>query len=129
MCRYPVSPASTLRRSRARDIWKSAHKPATGLPLSFQAVRRSARILIPPAIPPHLLTDRARDARRPPLHWKQALRRHALRDLQHQFRADRLLELFALADRHDKSARAADHAILVIDIEVVDIHGESVRPL
>ena len=50
-------------------------------------------------------------------------------DLQHQFRADRLLELFPLADRHDKSAGAADHAILVIDIKVVDIHGESVRPL
>src|SRR5438876_10242649 len=49
-------------------------------------------------------------------------------DLQHQFRADRFLELYPLAGRHDKSAGAAEHAILVIDIKVVDIHGESVRP-
>src|SRR6266446_4362215 len=82
--------------------------------------------LVPPAIPPHLLTDGARDARRSSLHREQTLRRHSVRDLQHQFRADRILELFPLADRHDKSAGAADHTILVIDIKVVDIHGESV---
>ena len=42
-------------------------------------------------------------------------------DLQHQLGARRLAELVALADRDDEGAGAADHAILVIDVEILDI--------
>ena len=63
------------------------------------------------------------------MHGYQTHLRRAAGDLQHQFRAGRLLELLAFADRHDERTGAADHAILVVDIEVVDIHGEGVRPL
>ena len=39
------------------------------------------------------------------------------------------MNLRALADRHDEGARPADHAILVIDVEFLDIHRAGIRPL
>ena len=48
---------------------------------------------------------------------------------EHQFGARRLDEFLAFADRHHEGARAADHAILVIDIEVFDIHRAGIGRL
>src|SRR5262249_19992525 len=43
-------------------------------------------------------------------------------DLSDQLRADRLLKILAVLDRQHKGARAADNAILVVPIKVIDIH-------
>src|SRR6266550_407450 len=69
-----------------------------------------------------------------PLRRSASLRRHdaagrrVAGDLQHQLGAGRLLELLALLDLDHERARAADDAILVIDVEV-GIGGVAVGPL
>src|SRR5262245_54289624 len=83
--------------------------------------------LVAPALLPQPLADGAGDARGPRLGRDHALRRLPAGDLQHELGADRLLELLALADRDDECARSANHAILVVDVELVDIHGAGVR--
>ena len=45
-----------------------------------------------------------------PLLWSQSDRR-----------PDRFLEFFAIFDRHHEGARPSDHAVLVIEIEILDI--------
>src|SRR5262245_28119340 len=90
---------------------------------------RNSAALVSPAIPPHLLADGAGDARGPRLHRYHASLRRAASYLQHQLGTRRFLELLALADGDDEGTGAADHAILIINIEVVDIHGERVRSL
>src|SRR5207247_9362299 len=77
----------------------------------------------------HVPADRAREPWRPRLHGDQTPLRNKPRDLQHQLGAGRLLELLALADGDDERAGAADDAVLVIDIEIIDIHRERIRPL
>src|SRR5262245_17481894 len=84
---------------------------------------------VSPAVAPHLFADGAGHARWASLHRHHAPFRHEARDLEHELGAGRLLELVALADRDHERAGAADDAILVVDVEVVDIHGEGVRPL
>src|SRR5258707_15771841 len=42
-------------------------------------------------------------------------------DLKYKLGPDRLFELVAILDRNHERTRPSDHAILVIDIEVVDI--------
>src|SRR5436853_4419458 len=73
-----------------------------------------------PAALPHLLADGAGNARRLGRRRDDARLAAILRNVEHQLGADRVLEFFALADRHHESARPADHAILVIDVEVLD---------
>src|SRR4051812_41590667 len=74
-----------------------------------------------PALLPHALADGAGDARRVGGGRDDARRRLAPGDLQHQLGAHRVAHLLALADRHHECARAADHAVLVIDVELLDI--------
>ena len=63
------------------------------------------------------------------LHGHDARRGRELGDLEDQLGADRLLELRALAHRNHEGAGPADHAILEIDVEIVDIHAEAVGPV
>src|SRR6516162_4176347 len=82
-----------------------------------------------PAVLPDLLADQTGDSRfllRDP-HGRPVGR--AACDLEQQFGADRLLELVAILDRDHERAGAADHAVLVIPIEIVDIHGRIGRLL
>src|SRR5215472_2273865 len=80
-----------------------------------------------PAVLPHALADGARDA------WRRRRRRHEARrrarDLQHQLGAGGLPELLALLDRDHEGTGAADHAVLVVDVEILDVHGAGRGPL
>src|SRR5262245_59597723 len=49
-----------------------------------------------------------------------ALRREA-RNFANKLGPDRFLEFFAILDRYDEGARPSDHAVLVIEIEILDI--------
>src|SRR5215813_6361415 len=78
--------------------------------------------LPPPAILPDLLADQAGHPRLLLGDRHDRPIRRAARDFKQQLGADRFLELLAVLDRHHERARAADHAVLVIVIEIVDIH-------
>src|ERR1700730_13015487 len=82
-----------------------------------------------PALLPHALADGAGDARRLGGRRHDACWRHASGDFEHQLRAHRVLEFLAFLDRHHEGARAADHAVLVINIEVLDIDRARLRLL
>jgi hypothetical protein len=43
-------------------------------------------------------------------------------NLKYEFDPDRLLEIVAALDRHRERTWPSNHAILVIEIEIVDIH-------
>src|SRR5512147_218038 len=80
------------------------------------------RPLPSPPLAPELFTDGARNAwflglrlRRDHL-WLQAC------DLEDQLGADRFLEFCAVLDRDHERAWPTDHAILVVEIELLDIH-------
>src|SRR5262245_11976252 len=108
----PRLPVLTLRRLRSHDRFPL--RP-NGSPPNFG--------LASPAILPQSFADRAANARllvrcRP----DRALGSSAC-DLSDQLRANRLLEILAVLDRQHKGARAADNAVLVVPIEVIDIHG------
>src|ERR1700730_866837 len=51
-----------------------------------------------------------------PLLWRPAS------DFKNKLGPDRFLEFLAILDRHHEGAWPPDHAILVVEIEVVDIH-------
>src|SRR5258706_3775483 len=76
----------------------------------------------PPAVLPHFLADQAGHPR---LFLSRrddpALRRPA-GDLEDEFGSDRLLEFFTVLDRHHERTRAPDDTVLVVEIEVVDVH-------
>src|SRR5947209_7879981 len=76
---------------------------------------------IAPALPAHFLANGAGNPRRSRLGGNDARLRRAPGDLQHQLGADRVLELRPLPDRDDERAWSANHAVLVIDVEVLDI--------
>src|SRR5262249_62168982 len=75
----------------------------------------------PPALLPFFFTDQTGH---PGLFlggWDDpALRREAC-NFENKFGPDRFLEFFAIFDRHDKGARPSNHAVLVIEIEILDI--------
>src|SRR6202012_5275562 len=73
-----------------------------------------------PAVLPDLLADQARHARFFLGNPNNAALRSPARDLHQQLGADRLLDLVAILDRDDERAGPADHAVLVIIIEIVD---------
>src|SRR3954452_15571801 len=90
-------------------------------------VQRSAT----PAVRPDLLADPAVHTRllvllRNPHHG--ALR-YTARNLHQELGADGFLELVAVLDRDDEGTGAADDAILIVEIEIVDIHGRIGRLL
>src|SRR5262245_26729977 len=87
--------------------------------------RRSAT----PALAPHLLADRAGNPRPARLNRDDARVRRAACDLEHELGADGVLELLTLANRNDECARPANHAILVVDIQVLDIERHRDRAL
>ena len=44
------------------------------------------------------------------------------RNLKYEFDPDRLLEIVGVLDRHHERTWSSNHAVLVIEIEIVDIH-------
>src|SRR5258705_9713924 len=76
-----------------------------------------------PPVLPDLLADHAVDARLPAGGRHDRAFGGAARDLEQQLGADRFLELVAVLDRDDERAGTADDAVLVIEIEIVDIHS------
>src|SRR5438132_13529557 len=76
---------------------------------------------VAPALLPHALADGAGDARGLGGGRHDARGRPASGDFEHQLGAHRVLEFVALLDRYHESARAADHAVLVINVEILDI--------
>ena len=50
-----------------------------------------------------------------PALWREA------RNFENKLGPDRFLEFFAIFDRYDEGARPSDHAVLVIEIEILDI--------
>src|SRR3569623_1243292 len=82
-----------------------------------------------PAVLPHLLADGAGDARLPGAGGDDLGLRLAAGDFEDQLGARRLDELLALPNRHDESAGPADHAILVIDVELLDIECREIGAL
>src|SRR3979490_1844313 len=84
--------------------------------------RRMGRSSPAPPVLPDFFADQAGHARLLLGHRDDpALGRPAC-DLEQQLGPDRFLELFAILDRHDERARAPDDAVLVIEVEIVDIH-------
>src|SRR6185503_21327883 len=82
-----------------------------------------------PAALPHLLADGAGDARRVRGRRDRARLAAILRDVEHQLGADRVLELVALTDRNHERAGPADDAVLVIDVEILQIDRARLRLL
>src|ERR1700730_1904305 len=90
-------------------------------------VRKSWRFrmrepLPPPAVLPDFLADQTGDARLVLGQRHHRARGRAVGDFKQQLGPDRLLELVAILDRHHERTGSSDHAILVVEIEVVDIH-------
>src|SRR5712672_685384 len=79
--------------------------------------RASAR-----AHPTNQITSRAEHPRRPRLRRDHAPLGCAAGDLEHELLARRFLELRPLLDRNDERARPADDAVLVIDVEILELH-------
>src|SRR3954468_2289050 len=80
-------------------------------------------VLPTPPVLPDFLADHAIH---PGLFFRdrdEALLRLEVCDLEHQLGADRLLEFLAILDSDHEGARSADHAVLVVKIQIVDIHG------
>src|SRR5690349_1578099 len=92
--------------------------------LSPGGERESSPKIISPAPPvlPQLLADGAGDARLVRRRRNDARLGLPAGDFQNQFCARRIDELFGVVDRYDERAGAADHAVFVIDVEVLDIH-------
>src|SRR5215216_1393415 len=107
----------------------SDRAPTVRLRLGSNQISCRAGGSIPPAVAPHLLADCAGDA------WRARLRRHdpplgrAPGNFEQELGAGRFLELLARVNGNDEGAGAADHAVLVIDVEILDIHGEGIGPL
>src|SRR4051812_22691895 len=81
-----------------------------------------------PALLPHALADGAGNARLARRRRDDTALRLTSGDLQHHFGADRIAEFLALADRDDERTGTADDAVLVVNVEVVDIHARRARP-
>src|SRR5580704_408178 len=94
------------------------------IPIAEKVPTRSTRAadLPPPAVLPHFLADQAGHPRLFFCDRDDPVLRHPVRDLKDELGPDRLLELFAVLDRHNERAQASDDAVLVIEIEVVDVH-------
>src|SRR5882757_9183867 len=82
-----------------------------------------------PAVLPDFLADQAGDAWLLGGHRNHRVLRGPARDFKQQLGPDRLLEFLAILDRHHEGARAPDDAVLVVPIEIVDIHGRIRRLL
>src|SRR5215204_1160522 len=84
---------------------------------------------ISPAVAPHLLADCAGDARRARLRRHDPPLGRAPGNFEQELGAGRFLELLARVNGNDEGAGAADHAVLVINVKILDIHGEDIGPL
>src|SRR5262249_35940906 len=123
--------ASVIKGVDGRDISAFTRVFNALCPAMTRRVCRSLRqlVLIPPALAPHLLADHAGNPRVARLRRDHATLGLAAGDLQHELAAGRFLELVAIVDGKDEGARTADDAVLVVDVEVLDIHRERVGPL
>jgi membrane-associated sensor protein len=124
------------RRRAPRRGGKAASRGRDQPQKICRAERRRRRRRLPsppliaaPALLPHPLADGAGNARLLRRGRNDTRLRLPAGDLQHQLGARRFDEFLALADRDDESPRPANHAIFVIDVEVLDIHGTGHRPL
>src|SRR5829696_935331 len=82
-----------------------------------------------PALLPHALADGAGDAGSIGAGRDDARLREPAGDFEHQLGTDRVAEFLPLPDRDHEGAGAADHAILVVDIEIGNIQGGRVGTL
>src|SRR5436853_7678129 len=89
---------------------------------SFARSRNEAE-LSTPAILPDFLADHAVHPRLAGGNRHNAAFGHAAGDLEYQLGADGLPELVAVLDGDHEGAGAADHAVLIVELEIVDIHG------
>src|SRR6516162_11479132 len=76
----------------------------------------------PPSLLPDLFPDRAAHARLLVRCMYERALWCSARDLADQFSADRLIEILSVLDGHHKGARTSDNTILIIPVEVIDIH-------
>src|SRR3954454_23493117 len=90
--------------------------------ITLRSIRATKSSPSPPILP-DLFADHAIDARLTAGGGHDRAFGGAAGDLEQQFGADRFLELVAVLDRDDERTGATDHAVLVIEIEIVDIHG------
>src|SRR5437879_11595295 len=109
-----------------KEILSSAHILTRALPAFYCSRLSKSPLRTSPSPPvlPDLLADQTADARLLGCSGGGDDRafRSAAGDLEQQLGTDRFLEFFAVLDRHHEGAGAADDAILVVEIEVVDIH-------
>ena len=91
-------------------------------------IRRSTALPSPPVLP-DFLADQAGDARLLLGDRNDPALGRAAGDFEQQLGPDRLLEFVAVLDRDHERSRSADDAVLVIEIEVVDVHGRIGRLL
>src|SRR5258708_19611205 len=85
--------------------------------------------LAPPAVLPDLLADHAGHPRLLVGHRNHPAFGRSPGDFEQKLGADCFLELVAVLDRDHEGTGTADHAVLVIEIEIVDVHGLSSRLL
>src|SRR5882757_586647 len=76
----------------------------------------------PPPVLPDLFADHAIDPWLLPGHRDDPWLGCQPCDFEQQLGPDRLLEFFAFLDRHHEGAGAADDAVLVVEIEIIDVH-------
>src|SRR5262245_38839372 len=67
-------------------------------------------------------SSRAEHSRVPRLRRDDAPLGRATGDLEHELLARRLLELRALLDRNDERARPTGDTVLVVDVELIELH-------
>src|SRR5262249_45952556 len=89
----------------------------------------SADHAAPPAPVPHGLADGPRVVRGVGRGRDAARFRHMSGDLEPQLGADRVTEFLPFPDRHHEGARSADHAVLVVDVEIWNIQGRGIGAL
>src|SRR5579863_5023717 len=83
----------------------------------------------PPPILPDLFPDQAGNARLFLGHGDDGPIGREAGDFEQELGADCFLELLAILDRHHEGTWSPDHAILVVPVEVLDIHGRKRRLL
>src|SRR5262245_25839616 len=114
----------SIASSAAPTIAACASKqaPTTRAParhVAWSVVRKSPRSTQSRRANP---SSRAEHPRVPRLCRDDAPLGRAAGHLKHELLARRLLELRALLDRNDKRARSAGDAVLVVDVELLELH-------
>jgi hypothetical protein len=119
---HPALPEMRLhRRSDHGFVWFDRERGHSAtLVFSSQTESSCARWLIPHAFI-HFFTYQT--GNRFPFFGKRTVRalRSEARSFKNKLGPDRLLELLAIRDCHHKSVRTSDHAVLKVEVEILDI--------